>query len=153
VDYCPVTIIPITEEIVGHHQLSDVDLHIYDLIDEKRTVERIVKESLEPPFEALSSLVRLIDIGLVEVFPEGAKDIRDVSIARTLFLGKVKQAALYVVLVLCIFALLITGHPRITKGFIPKEIKTYLNNQSTLLEQFSSKQRAPLQTDINNHAH
>jgi hypothetical protein len=153
VDYCPVTIIPITEEIVGHHQLSDVDLHIYDLIDEKRTVERIVKESLEPPFEALSSLVRLIDIGLVEVFPEGAKDIRDVSIARTLFLGKVKQAALYVVLVLCILALLITGHPRIIKGFIPKEIKTYLHNQTTLLEQFSSKQRAPLQTDINNHAH
>jgi hypothetical protein len=49
--------------------------------------------------------------------------------------------------------LLITGHPRIIKGFIPKEIKTYLHNQTTLLEQFSSKQRAPLQTDINNHAH
>ena len=143
VDYCPVTIIPITEEIVGHHELSDVDLHIYDLIDEKRTVERIVKESLEPPFEALRSLVRLMDIGIVEVFPEGAKDIRDVSIARTLFLSKVKQAALYVVLVLCIFELLIIGHPRITKGFIPKEIKTYLNDQTTLLEQFSSKQRAP----------
>jgi hypothetical protein len=143
VDYCPVTIIPITEEIVGHHELSDVDLHIYDLIDEKRTVERIVKESLEPPFEALSSLVRLMDIGLVEVFPEGAKDIRDISIARTLFLSKVKQAALYVVLVLCIFALLIIGHPRITKGFIPKEIKSYLIDQTTLLERFSSKQKAP----------
>ncbi len=143
VDYCPVTIIPITEEIVGHHELSDVDLHIYDLIDEKRTVERIVKESLEPPFEALSSLVRLIDIGLVEVFPEGAKDIRDVSIARSLFLSKVKQASLYVVLVLCIFSLLLIGHPRITRGFIPKEIKMYLNYQTELREQFSSKQKAP----------
>jgi len=153
VDYCPVTIIPITEEIVSHHELSDVDLHIYDLIDEKRTVERIVKESLEPPFEALSSLVRLMDIGLVEVFPAGAKDMRDVSIARALFLSKVKQSALYVVLVLCILALLIIGHPRITKGFIPKEIKTYLNEQTMLREQFSLKQKAPSATDINNHAH
>jgi len=45
-------------------------------IDEKRTVEKIVRESLEPPFEALSSLVRLIDIGLVEVFPQGLKEKR-----------------------------------------------------------------------------
>jgi hypothetical protein len=89
VDYCPVTIIPITEDIVRHHDLTDVDLHIYDLIDEKRTVERIVRESLEPPFEALSSIVRLIDAGIVEVFPEGAKDIRDTTIAHKQFLAKV----------------------------------------------------------------
>jgi multidrug efflux pump subunit AcrB len=68
-------------------------------------------------------------------------------------LSQVKQAALYVVLVLCIFALLIIGHPRVTKGLIPKEIKTYLNAQTTLREQFSSKQRAPSETDINNHDH
>lgn len=142
VDYCPVTIISITEDIVRHHGLSDVDLHIYDLIDEKRTVERIVKESLEPPFEALSSIVRLMDIGIVEVFPEGAKDIRDVSIARNLFIDKVKQAALYIVLCLCIAALAFFGQPRITKEFIPKEIKTYLNDQRTLLEYFSGKQKS-----------
>jgi len=139
VDYCPVTIIPITEELVRHHRLNDIDLHIYDLIDEKRTVERIVKESLEPPFEALSSIVRLMDIGMVEVFPEGAKDIRDESIARNLFLSKVKKAGLYIMLCLCIVTLIVFGQPRITKGFIPKEIKTYLHYQKTLQEQFTGK--------------
>ncbi|MGO9146196.1 MAG: DUF4388 domain-containing protein [Desulfomonilia bacterium] len=153
VDYCPVTIIPITEEIVRHHDLSDVDMHIYDLIDEKRTVERIVKESLEPPFEALSSIVRLLDIGLVEVFPEGARDIRDVAIARNLFLSKIKQVALYVVLVLSIFTLIIIGQPRITKGIIPNEIKTYLNDQKTVLQRFSGKQTALSMTDTNNYGH
>jgi hypothetical protein len=153
VDYCPVTIIPITEEIVRHHELSDVDLHIYDLIDEKRTIERIVRESLEPPFEALSSIVRLMDIGLVEVFPEGAKDLRDISIARNLFVSKIKQSALYVVLALCILALVIVGHPRITKGFIPKEIKTYLDDQKSALERFSGKQQGLSMINTSNHAH
>jgi len=128
-------------------------MHIYDLIDEKRTVERIVKESLEPPFEALSSIVRLLDIGLVEVFPEGARDIRDIAIARNLFLSKIKQVALYVVLVISVFTLIIIGQPRITKGFIPKEIKTYLNDQKTVLQRFSGKQTALSMTDTNNYAH
>jgi hypothetical protein len=153
VDYCPVTIIPITEEIVRHHELSDVDLHIYDLIDEKRTIERIVRESLEPPFEALSSIVRLMDIGLVEVFPEGAKDLRDISIARNLFVSKIKQAALYVVLALCILALVIMGHPRITKGFIPKEIKTYLDDQKSALARFSGKQQGLSMINTDNYDH
>ncbi len=142
VDYCPVTVIPVTEELVRHHQLDDVDLHIYDLIDEKRTVERIVKESLEPPFEALSSIVRLMDSGIIEVFPEGAKDIRELSIAHNLFINKMKQVALYVVLFLCITALIIIGQPRITKELIPKEIKTYINDQKMLHDRFSVKQKA-----------
>ncbi len=56
VDYCPVTIIPITEELVRHHGLSEVDLHIYDLIDDRRNVERYRPRITEPPFEALSCL-------------------------------------------------------------------------------------------------
>ncbi len=137
VDYCPVTIIPITEDIVRHHDLSDVDLHIYDLIDEKRTVERIVRESLEPPFEALSSIVRLIDAGIVEVFPEGAKDIRDTTIARKQFLARVKKASVYVVLAVCVLALAIFGQPRVFKGIIPEQIKHHLENQKALAERFS----------------
>ncbi|HVN72844.1 MAG TPA: hypothetical protein VMU10_12580, partial [Desulfomonilia bacterium] len=152
-DYCPVTIIPITEDIVRHHDLTDVDMHIYDLIDEKRTVERIVRECLEPPFEALSSIVRLMDIGLVEFFPEGAKDMRDISIARSLFLNKIKHVALYVVLILCFLTLILAGHPRITKGFIPREIKTYVDDQRADLARFSGKKKELSATDTNNYAH
>ena len=55
VDYCPVTILPLTEEIVREHRLTAVDMHVYDLIDEQKNVECIVRQSLEPPFEALDS--------------------------------------------------------------------------------------------------
>jgi hypothetical protein len=152
-DDCPVTLIPLTEEIVGKHDLTDVDMHIYDLIDEKRTVERIVKESLEPPFEALSSIVKLMDIGLVEVFPQGARDMRDLSITRNLFLGKVRKTVLYVSLGACILALLLTGSPRIIKGFIPKEIKTYIDDQKTLSKQFTVKEKVLSERDIGSYAH
>lgn len=153
VDYCPVIIIPITEDLVRHHDLSEVDLHIYDLIDEKRTVERIVRDSLEPPFEALSSLVRLITIGLVEIFPEGAKDVRDVSIARSQFIHKIKQVSLYVVFAVSVLVLLLLGQPRIVKGIMPLEIKTYLHEQTVVAERFSGKRTAPSKTDTDSYAH
>jgi len=152
VEDCPVSIMPLTEEIVRYYGLTEVDMHIYDLIDEKRTVEKIVRESLEPPFEALSSLVRLIDIGLVEVFPQGLKEKRDNSIARNIFLSKTKKAALYVTLGLCIIGLLLAGSPRITKGFIPEEIKTYLKAQKEISQQFTEKKIALSGTDIDSYA-
>lgn len=153
VDDCPVTIMPLTEEIVRYYGLTDVDMHIYDLIDEQRTVERIVRESLEPPFEALSSIVRLMGIGLVEVFPQGVRDQRDISIARNIFLGKIQKSALYIALGLCIIGLLFVGSPRITKGFIPEEIKTYLKAQKTISDQFTAKQIALSETDTGSYAH
>ena len=152
VDDCPVIIQPLTEEIVRRNGLSDVDMHVYDLIDEKRTVERIVKESLEPPFEVLSAIVRLMDSGLVEVFPQGSKDQRDVSIARNIFLGKVKWAALYGTLVLSILILLLTGSPRVMKGFIPQEIKTYLGAPEAVSGQFTAKATTPLTKDTDSYA-
>jgi Domain of unknown function (DUF4388) len=153
VDYCPVTIIPITEELVRHHDLSEVDLHIYDLIDDKRTVERIVRESLEPPFEALSSIVRLMDIGLVEVFPEGATDIRDTSIARNLFISRIRKVALYVVLALCVLGLALFGQPRVFKEIVPAAIKSQLQNQKVLEERFSAKMPVPSRTSTGSYAH
>jgi hypothetical protein len=153
VEDCPVTIMQLTEEIVRNHGLSDVDMHIYDLIDEKRTVEKIVRESLEPPFEALSSIVRLMDIGLVEVFPQGVKDNRDDTIARNLFLGRVKQVVFYSTLCLCFLGLLIMGHPRIMKGFIPKEIKTYIQEQKAISQQFSVKEITLSKRDKGSYAH
>ena len=77
VDYCPVTILPLTEEIVREHRLTAVDMHVYDLIDEQKNVECIVRQSLEPPFEALSSLVKLIESGLIEALPQGTKEPQD----------------------------------------------------------------------------
>jgi hypothetical protein len=139
-DDCPVTIMKLTEEIVRNYGLSDVDMHIYDLIDEKKTIERIVRDSLEPPFEALSSLVRLMDIGLVEIFPQGVRDKREDAIARNLLIGKVKKIVLYSSLAVCIVLLLIFGHPRILKGFIPGEIKTYVEEQKSISQQFTVKE-------------
>lgn len=153
VDYCPVTIIPLTEELVRHHGLSDVDLHIYDLIDDKRNVEKIVRESLEPPFEALSSLVRLIDRGVVEVFPEGATDIRDTSIARNLFISRIRKVALYAVLALFVLGLAIIGQPRIFNEIIPAEIKSQIQNQKVLAERFSGKLPGLSRTDTDSYAH
>lgn len=153
VDYCPVTIIPITEELVHHHGLSEVDLHIYDLIDDRRNVERIVRESLEPPFEALSSLVRLIDIGLVEVFPEGVTEARDSSIARNLLLSRIRKVALYAVLVLCVAGLAFLGNPRIFKEVMPSEIKIQIQNQKALAERFSAKLPGLSGTDTGSYAH
>jgi hypothetical protein len=153
VDDCPVIIMPLTEDIVRNQRLSDVDMRIYDLIDEKKTVERIVRESLEPPFEALSSLVRLIDTGLVEIFPQGIKDKRDVAIARNIFIGKVRRVALYAALGLCILVLLIFGHPRITKGVVPAEIKAYIKDQNTISQEFSVKEITLSKRDKGSYAH
>ncbi len=148
VDYCPVTVIPITEEIVKHHELSEVDLHIYDLIDDKRTVERIVRESLEPPFEALSSLVRLMDLGLVEVFPQGASDVRDSTIARGKTIAGLKKAALYGAFVLCLAALAFSGQSRLLhQDLVPKVIVSHLEYQHKLAATFSAPGPGPSGTD------
>lgn len=152
-DDCPVTIMQLTEEIVRSHGLSDVDMHIYDLIDEKKTVERIIRESLEPPFEALSSLVRLIDSGLVEIFPQGVRDKREDAIARTLFISKAKKIVMYASLAVCIVSLLVFGHPRILKGFVPKEIKTYIQEQKSISQQFTVKEITLSKRGKGNYSH
>ena len=140
VDYCPVTIMPLTEEIVNKYRLGAVDMHIYDLIDEKRSVEQIVRQSLEPYFEAFSSLVKLIDSGLVEVFPQGTKEVRDSSIARRVFLARVKKISTFVLLILTVGVLYLMGDPRIFKGVgIPEEITACVRNQKELAEAFAQQ--------------
>ncbi|HHO77174.1 MAG TPA: DUF4388 domain-containing protein [Deltaproteobacteria bacterium] len=140
-DYCPVTIMPLTEAIVRKHDLSEVDTHIFDLIDETRTIENIIRESLEPPVEALSSMVKLIDAGLVEVFPQGKKDTRDTSIARKILLGHLKNAMVFVLLVICIAGLIMAGNPRIIKGYlIPQEIKEYIETQKEIAQQYAKQE-------------
>lgn len=140
VDYCPVTIMPLTREIVDTHRLGHVDMHIYDLIDEKRSVEAVVRQSLEPPFEALSSLVKLIDCGLVEVFPQGAKGARDSSIAKRVFLIKVKRVSTFVLLAAAVALLLMAGRPRLFQGsLVPDEISSSIRIQKELARHFSGQ--------------
>ncbi len=140
VDYCPVTILPLTEEIVGKYRLSAVDMHIFDLIDEKRTVQTIIRQSLEPSFEALSSLVKLIDCGLVEVFPEGIIETRDSSISKRVFLLRVKKASAFVLLAITVASIAYIGHPRILKGtFIPVEISSHVMVQQELARYYAGQ--------------
>lgn len=141
VDYCPVTIMPLTEDIVRKNSLADVDMQLFDLIDEKKTVEYIVRESLEPPIEALGSIVRLIDAGLVEVFPQGTRDSRDSSLARKVFLGHLKSASVYVLLIICIAGLIMVGNSRIIKGgFIPGEIRGPIEEQKNIAAQYAKQE-------------
>jgi hypothetical protein len=140
VDYCPVTILPLTEEIVRGRRLTAVDMHIYDLIDEQKNVECIVRQSLEPPFEALSSLVKLIESGLVEVFPQGTKEIRDSSIARRVFLARVKRISVFVLLAAALGILLFAGNPRVFTGVgIPGEITQCIRHQEELAKDYAQR--------------
>ncbi|MGC9325098.1 MAG: DUF4388 domain-containing protein [Desulfomonilia bacterium] len=140
VDYCPVTIMPLTEEIVRMNALSEVDTRIFDLVDENKTIETLVKESLEPPFEALSSIVRLIDLGLVEVFPKGTKEKRDFSVAKNACIGFVAQASVFILLGLALAGLFLVGDPRITKEIIPQEIRNSIEHQKALSEEFTRQE-------------
>ncbi|MFY9399219.1 MAG: DUF4388 domain-containing protein [Desulfomonilia bacterium] len=140
VDYCPVTILPLTEEIVREHRLTAVDMHVYDLIDEQKNVECIVRQSLEPPFEALSSLVKLIESGLIEVFPQGTKELRDSSIARRIFLMKVKRISVFVLLAAAVGLLLLVGKPRVFTGAgIPGEITRCIHHQEELPRDYEQR--------------
>jgi hypothetical protein len=139
-DYCPVTIMPLTEEIVKKYRLSAVDMHIYDLIDEKRTVQAIIRQSLEPSFEALSSMVKLIDCGLVEVFPQGIIETRDSSISKRVFLIRVKKASAFVLLALTVISLAFLGHPRLLQSeFIPSAVGTHVRVQQELARNYAGQ--------------
>lgn len=137
VDYCPVTIIPLTEAIVQKKDLSEVDTHIFDLIDETKSIENIIRESLEPPVEALTSIVKLIDAGLIEVFPREAREQRDSSVKWKIFLGYMKRASVFVLLGICILGAIAVARPRIIKGyFIPEEIRECIQSQKEIAGQY-----------------
>jgi hypothetical protein len=153
VDYCPVTIVPLTQDIVRKNDLSEVDMHIFDLIDDKKTVENIVRESLEPPIEALGSIVKLIDAGLVEVFPQGTRDNLDSSIARKVLFGHIKRVSVFVALILCILGLIFVGNPRIFKHtFIPQDIKSHIEIQKDIAGKFAKEEIWLSRLDTDNNA-
>ena len=141
VDYSPVTIMPLTEDIVKKYHLGAIEMHIFDLIDEKSTVQNIIRQSLEPPFEALSALVRLIDCGLVEVFPQGTVETRDSSIAKRVFFLELKKVSSFILLAITVAVLFLIGQPRFLQGnFVPDEIKSYIRNQKAMAQDFARQE-------------
>jgi hypothetical protein len=138
VEYCPVTITPLTEEHVKNYDLSSVETNIFDLIDGEKSVEVIVKESLETHYDALKAFVKLMDAGLVEVFPRGTKDQRTVNLAKLTFFRYAKVTAVYISLILCILALMLVGNPRILHPFQSPMLKAQIQDQRLLSEKYAT---------------
>ncbi len=112
VDYSPVKVMPLTEEIVRSQDLSPMDMQIFDLIDDTKTIEELVRESLETRFDALGSIVRLIEAGLIETFPRGSKQKLDRSIQRRAMSRRFKSVAVYLLLAGTVVILSLIGQPR-----------------------------------------
>jgi len=144
VDYCPVTITPLTEEHVKNGDLSNAAIHIFDLIDGEKTVEAVVRESMETPFDALNAFVKLIDAGLVEVFPKGSKEERDSTLAKKSFFRLIKIAMIYISLIACIIALILIGKPRIFGPVLTNPvIREQIQDQLSLSEKFAKQEIGP----------
>jgi hypothetical protein len=148
-DYCPIAITPLTQEISIRYDLSSIDVVIYNLIDGEKTVLDVINQSLELPFDAISSIVKLIESGIVEVFPRGSVDKRDKTIAKEEAIRKIKVAAVYISLLVCIILLIIIGKPRILEN--PLEIgpvvSSQISEQKELAEKIATQVKAPSKPD------
>ncbi|MCD6570566.1 MAG: DUF4388 domain-containing protein [Deltaproteobacteria bacterium] len=154
VDYCPVVITPITEEIAKKNSITAEDAHIFDLIDGKKTIETIIRESLETSFDGLSAFVKLIDASLIEVFPKETKEQIDASITRQAFWKRIKNASVYILLAICIAGLITIGHPRVGPNmFFNPVIKEYIKTQKDLATLYTTQRIRPSNSNANNHAH
>jgi hypothetical protein len=152
-DYCPVAIMPLTQESASRHDLNSIDVVIYNLIDGEKTVNDVIYQSLELPFDALSSIVKLIESGIIEVFPKGSVEIRDKTIAREETFRKIKVAAVYVSLLICIILLIIIGKPRILEGplDIGPVVSSHINEQKSISDRIAKQVRAPSKPDKDNY--
>jgi hypothetical protein len=152
-DYCPVAIMPLTQESASRHDLNSIDVVIYNLIDGEKTVNDVIYQSLELPFDALSSIVKLIESGIIEVFPKGSVEIRDKTIAREETFRKIKVAAIYISLLICIILLIIIGKPRILEGplDIGPVVSSHINEQKSISDRIAKQVRAPSKPDKDNY--
>ncbi len=151
-DYCPVKLMPLTEDLVRELDLGPVEMRIYDLIDESKTVEAIVRESLETRFDSLSAFVRLIDGGLVETFPVGSLQRQQRSELRR-SVGRFFRIGLSgLVLAGLTLMLVILGHSRLLHGgwgdadlarqlAVPRQIAAELSQQGIRLSELTSDTR------------
>ncbi|MEA2102603.1 MAG: DUF4388 domain-containing protein [Thermodesulfobacteriota bacterium] len=134
-DYSPVTIMPLTQQLVKDNDLDECAMRVFDLIDGTKTIETIVRQSLEAPVDVLSSFVKLIDANLVEVFPQPVKERHDLSSARNIIFGYIKRVSVFVLLGLVVAGLFMAGSPTIREYSISRPaIKNCLDNQRTIAE-------------------
>ncbi len=139
-DYCPVTIMPITQELVRAHDLSDIEMRIFDLIDGTSTIEAIVRRSLEAPIDALGAFVRLIEANLVEVFPQGTRENRDLINARQILWERFKHAAVFLLLGASVLALSLWGRPALPlRDLASPAIRTHLKSQQDLAQEYARR--------------
>lgn len=140
VDYCPVTIMPLTEEIVKKHRLGAVDMHIYDLIDEK-DLSRTLSGSPWNPLRSFELDCQALGFRPCRSFPQGTKEVRDSSIARRILLAKIKKVMVYVLLAVAAGSLYLAGEPRILKGIgIPEKITSCVRDQKELAADYAQRE-------------
>ncbi len=145
-DYYPVVIMPVTEGIVQKFKLTDKDIRIYDLIDGNKTIDTLINESLETRHDVLSSIVRLMDAFLIEVFPkETIKGSDRFSKMQTVFAG-LKKVFAYILLLVTVVALVYISRPGLYVPLWPNPVVTqYIYAQKeTANNSKYSKQTIPL---------
>jgi hypothetical protein len=144
-DYCPVAIAPLTHETAIRHDLHSIDVVIYNLIDGEKTVDDVINQSLELPADAISSIIKMIESGIVEVFPKGSMEKRDLAIAREETFRRIKVAMVYISLLICIALLIFIGKPRILFNplSVGKVVSSQINEQKTLSENISKQVKSP----------
>ena len=152
-DYCPIAITPLTQEISIRYDLNSIDVVIYNLIDGEKTVQDVINQSFELPFDAISSIVKLIESGIVEVFPRGSVDKRDKTIAKEEAIRKIKVAAVYISLLICIILLIMIGKPRILDSplDIGPVVSSQINEQKSIAERIAKQVKAPSKPDKDNY--
>lgn len=148
-DYCPIAITPLSQEVSIRYDLNSIDVAIYNLIDGEKTVLDVINQSFELPFDAIASIVKLIESGIIEVFPRGSVDRRDKTIAKEEAIRRIKVAAVYLSLLVCIILLIMFGKPRILEN--PLEIgpvvSSQIEKQKSLAERISRQVKAPSKPD------
>ncbi len=139
-DYCPVKVMPLTEEIVREYDLTPTDLNIYDIIDENKTVETHIKESLEMRFDAISAFVRLIDAGVIETFPQGAKQQIKRTILQRTAVKRIKAVAAYTLLIATVAVLTCLLKPQpLSYVTLAPEVSTARQSQLKLAADFAKR--------------
>lgn len=139
-DYCPVRLMPLTEALVESHRLGALEMRIYDLINDTATIDAIVRQSLEMRFDALNAFVRLMDSGLIEVFPAGTLQ-RQLRSELSLRLGRLLKAGAYALAgLLILIGLLAAGRPRLTtEAWIAPDLTQQINQPRQIAAELNQR--------------
>jgi hypothetical protein len=146
-EYHPVAITSLTQETIKKYELTDSDTRLLSLIDGEKNLDAVIKKSLEPSFDVLKSISKLMDASLIEFLPQTKEQGSYISFAWSLL----KTSVVYVVLILCIVCLALIGNPRIgPKMFSSPLLKKYVSEQKEIAAQYSIQWIRPSDSDRDN---